>query len=85
MYSVYSTIYEPITRIYDKPHSDSASVLPVHSYIFFNIVPTIVDIIIAIVYLSMAFNVYFGLICFVTMALYLVATIFVTEWRTKYR
>ena len=55
------------------------------SYIFFNILPTIVDIVIAIIYLSTTFNLWFGLICFVTMALYLVATIVVTEWRTKYR
>ena len=55
------------------------------SYIFFNIIPTIIDIIIAIVYLSYSFNLWFGLICFITMAVYLVATIVVTEWRTKYR
>ena len=75
------------------------------SYLVFNILPTIVDIVIAIIYFTTTFNVWFGLIVFVTMALYLskrlqsylltvvkkrtvsilAATIFVTEWRTKFR
>ncbi|XP_070564941.1 ATP-binding cassette sub-family B member 6-like [Ptychodera flava] len=55
------------------------------NYVLFNIVPTIVDIIIAIIYFTTAFNIYFGLIVFIAMALYLGATIFITEWRTKFR
>ena len=41
------------------------------SYIVFQIFPTIADIIIAIVYFVTAFNYLFGLIVFVSMALYL--------------
>jgi len=71
-----------VLRIMDRGTNSMNTLL---SYIFFNILPTIVDIVIAIIYLSTTFNLWFGLICFVTMALYLVATIVVTEWRTKYR
>ncbi|XP_077870549.1 ATP-binding cassette sub-family B member 6-like [Saccoglossus kowalevskii] len=55
------------------------------SYVLFNIVPTIVDIIIAIIYFGSAFNMYFALIVFVAMFLYLGITIYITEWRTKFR
>ncbi|XP_078491285.1 ATP-binding cassette sub-family B member 6 [Ciona intestinalis] len=55
------------------------------SYIVFNIIPTICDIMIAIVYFITAFNAWFGLIVFICLALYLVATIIITEWRTKFR
>ena len=46
------------------------------SYIVFNIVPTIIDIIIAIAYFTATFNFWFGLIVLVTMALYLCKTAF---------
>ncbi|XP_078259374.1 ATP-binding cassette sub-family B member 6 [Rhinoraja longicauda] len=55
------------------------------SYIIFNIVPTIADIVIAIIYFSTYFNAWFGLIVFICMVLYLTTTILITEWRTKYR
>lgn len=41
------------------------------SYILFNIVPTIADIIIAVIFFFSTFNFYFGAIVLVTMALYL--------------
>nr|CAG4645401.1 EOG090X02PU [Lynceus sp. MCZ IZ 141354] len=55
------------------------------SYLLFNILPTIVDIIVAIVYFAAAFNGWFSLIVFLTMAIYMVFTVLVTEWRTKYK
>uniref|UniRef100_UPI00358F1561 ATP-binding cassette sub-family B member 6 isoform X1 n=2 Tax=Myxine glutinosa TaxID=7769 RepID=UPI00358F1561 len=55
------------------------------SYIVFSIFPTIADISIAIIYFISAFNAWFGLIVFVCMLLYIVVTIAITEWRTKYR
>lgn len=55
------------------------------SYLLFNIFPTIADILIAIVYFATAFNPWFSLIVFVTMAVYMAGTIAVTEWRTKYK
>lgn len=41
------------------------------SYILFSITPTIVDIIVAIVYFISQFNAWFGLIVFSTMVLYI--------------
>ena len=46
-----------------------------HSYLLFNILPTFVDIGVAIVYFIFAFNGWFGLIVFVTMVLYVGETI----------
>ncbi|CAK8695552.1 unnamed protein product [Clavelina lepadiformis] len=55
------------------------------SYIVFSILPTICDIVIAIVYFVTSFNAWFGLIVLICLALYLAATIYITEWRTKFR
>ena len=55
------------------------------SYIIFSIVPTFADIGVAIVYFVIAFDAWFGLIVFIIMLIYLLATIGITEWRTKYR
>ncbi len=55
------------------------------NYFVFNIIPTFVDIGIAIIYFTAEFNAWFGLIVFITMALYLTLTFVVTEWRTKFR
>ncbi|XP_056319073.1 ATP-binding cassette sub-family B member 6 isoform X2 [Danio aesculapii] len=71
-----------VLRSIDRGTSSINSLL---SYIVFSIFPTIADIVIAIVYFISNFNAWFGLIVFVCMALYLTLTIFITEWRTKYR
>ncbi|KAK0074926.1 hypothetical protein PV325_007636 [Microctonus aethiopoides] len=55
------------------------------NYILFSIAPTIVDILVAVVFFVSAFNRWFGLIVFTTMVLYIGATIGVTEWRTKFQ
>merc|ERR1719513_426675 len=71
-----------VLRIMDRGTNSINGLL---SYIVFSIAPTIIDIIVAIIYFTVAFNVWFGLVVFVTMALYLTATILMTEWRTKFR
>ncbi|XP_063624102.1 ATP-binding cassette sub-family B member 6 isoform X1 [Cydia splendana] len=71
-----------VLRVMDRGTDSIDNLL---SYILFQITPTIVDIVIAIVYFVTIFNAWFGLIVFVTMALYIFATIWVTEWRTKYQ
>ncbi|XP_071418132.1 ATP-binding cassette sub-family B member 6 isoform X2 [Pithys albifrons albifrons] len=71
-----------VLRSVDRGTSSINSLL---SYIVFSIVPTIADIIIGIVYFTSVFSAWFGLIIFVCMSLYLTLTIFITEWRTKYR
>ncbi|KAL7063931.1 hypothetical protein AAHC03_05000 [Spirometra sp. Aus1] len=69
-------------RIVDRGTSSVSNIL---NYLLFNIIPTIVDIIVGIVYFITAFNFWYGLIVFVTMLAYLVGTVFITEWRTKFR
>ncbi|XP_063017996.1 ATP-binding cassette sub-family B member 6 [Melospiza melodia melodia] len=71
-----------VLRSVDRGTSSINSLL---SYIIFSIVPTIADIVISIVYFTSVFSAWFGLIIFVCMSLYLTLTIFITEWRTKYR
>ncbi|XP_044526694.1 ATP-binding cassette sub-family B member 6 isoform X2 [Gracilinanus agilis] len=71
-----------VLRIVDR---GTASVTGLLSYLIFNILPTLADIIIGIIYFSMFFNAWFGLIVFICMTLYLTLTILVTEWRTKFR
>ncbi|KAK4322985.1 hypothetical protein Pmani_006291 [Petrolisthes manimaculis] len=71
-----------VLRVMDRGTNSINTLL---SYIIFNILPTVVDIVVAVVYFTAAFNYWFGIIVFVTMASYLAMTIAVTEWRTKYR
>ncbi|XP_043280295.1 ATP-binding cassette sub-family B member 6 [Venturia canescens] len=71
-----------VLRIMDRGTDSINSLL---NYILFSIVPTIVDIIIAVIFFVSAFNKWFGLIVFSTMVLYIAATITVTEWRTKFQ
>ncbi|XP_076463743.1 ATP-binding cassette sub-family B member 6-like [Babylonia areolata] len=71
-----------VLRVVDRGTNSINNLL---SYIVFQIFPTIADIVIAIVYFITAFNYLFGLIVFASMALYLSLTVFITEWRTKYR
>ncbi|KAK1124402.1 hypothetical protein K0M31_006762 [Melipona bicolor] len=71
-----------VLRVMDR---GTDSVNNLFNYILFSIIPTIVDIIVAVAFFVVAFNKWFGLIVFLTMSLYIAATIFVTEWRTKYQ
>eukprot|EP00731_Ephydatia_muelleri_P022195 Em0014g786a len=63
----------------------TSSVNSLLNYILFSVGPTFVDIGIGVVYFVVAFDAWFGLIVFVTMAVYVLGTIHITEWRTKYR
>lgn len=71
-----------ILRVQDRGVSSIVSLL---SSILFNIVPTLVDIFVACAYFTMQFDMAFGFIVFVTMSLYIGATIVLTDWRTQYR
>lgn len=48
------------------------------SYLVFNVIPTLADIVIGIIYFSMFFNAWFGLIVFLCMSLYLSECCWVT-------
>ncbi|KAI2474119.1 ATP binding cassette (ABC) transporter subfamily B member [Diabrotica virgifera virgifera] len=71
-----------VLRVMDRGTDSINNLL---NFLIFSILPTIVDITIAVIYFVSAFNVWFGLIVFTTMVLYIVLTIIITEWRTKYR
>ncbi|CAG8628574.1 11176_t:CDS:10, partial [Paraglomus occultum] len=62
-----------------------ASIVSILSSMLFQVAPTLADIGIAIAYFSVAFDRLFGIIVLVTMSLYIVATIILTDWRTTYR
>ncbi|VDN41733.1 unnamed protein product [Dibothriocephalus latus] len=55
-------------RIVDRGTSSVSNIL---NYLLFNIIPTIVDIIVGIIYFITAFNFWYGLIVFITMLAYL--------------
>ncbi|KAK5638748.1 hypothetical protein RI129_013043 [Pyrocoelia pectoralis] len=71
-----------VLRVMDRGTDSINNLL---NYIIFSITPTIADIIIAVIYFVSVFNGWFGLIVFVTMLLYIIITIVVTEWRTKFQ
>ncbi|KAL0103387.1 hypothetical protein PUN28_017568 [Cardiocondyla obscurior] len=71
-----------VLRVMDRGTDSINNLL---NYILFSIFPTIVDIIVAVLFFVSAFNKWFGLIVFITMILYIAATIMVTEWRTKFQ
>lgn len=71
-----------VLRVMDRGTESINNLL---NYILFSIMPTIVDILVAVGYFISAFNGWFGLIVFTTMSLYIVATVVVTEWRTKFQ
>lgn len=57
-----------VLRVMDRGTDSINNLL---NYILFSIVPTIVDIFIAVIFFISAFNAWFGLIVFVTMVLYI--------------
>lgn len=71
-----------VLRIMDRGTDSLQNLL---NYVLFNIAPTLIDILIGIIYFASAFNGYFALIVTATMVLYLGSTVVITEWRTKYR
>lgn len=71
-----------VLRVMDRGTDSINNLL---NYILFSIIPTIVDIIVAIVFFISTFNKWFGLIVFITMSFYIAATIMVTEWRVKFQ
>ena len=71
-----------VLRVMDRGTASIGSLL---SYLAFNILPVFVDIAIAVVYFIVTYDWAIGLIVFFTMALYIVCTIWITEWRTKFR
>ncbi|KAH7041634.1 P-loop containing nucleoside triphosphate hydrolase protein [Linnemannia elongata] len=71
-----------LLRIQDRGVSSIVTLL---STLLFNILPCLVDIAVACIILTYAFDIYFGIIVGVTMICYIYVTILMTDWRTRYR
>ncbi len=55
------------------------------NFTLFNIVPTLLEIVLVAVILLKKYNVWFAIITFVTLAIYIAFTLFITEWRMVVR
>ena len=55
------------------------------SYSLFSIVPTLIEVVLVLTILGWKFDAWFAWITLIALALYIVFTVSVTEWRTKYR
>ncbi len=71
-----------VTRVIERGIRAIQSVL---SFMLFNIIPTLLEILMVTVILYFKFGIYFAAITFVTVGLYVYFTFAITNWRTKYR
>ena len=71
-----------VMRVMDRGTGSLQSIL---STVLFNIVPQMFDILAACVYIASALEPWIAIIMFITLSSYLPLTIFLTEWRTRYR
>jgi ATP-binding cassette, subfamily B, heavy metal transporter len=55
------------------------------SYTLYSILPTLLEIALVLAYLIWQYDIWFALITIAALALYILWTIFVTEWRTSFR
>lgn len=63
----------------------TAAIRTVLSFMLFNIIPTLLEILLVTVVLYKTFNWKYALVTFVTVALYIYFTFTITNWRTKFR
>ncbi len=61
------------------------SVSSLMNYMVFSILPTLVEIVLVAIILLSRYDVWFAVVTFVSVAIYIVFTMTVTEWRMKYR
>ncbi|KAJ1511889.1 Homocysteine S-methyltransferase 1 [Coelomomyces lativittatus] len=71
-----------LLRILDRGTSSIVNLLQM---LLFTLFPVVMDILIAIIYFIAQFDVFFGVIVLITMGSYILLTVALTEWRTKYR
>ena len=55
------------------------------SYTLFSILPTLVEISLVLGYLSLQYDIWFSVITITALSIYILFTVFVTEWRTNFR
>ncbi|KAJ1648252.1 ATP-binding cassette-type vacuolar membrane transporter Hmt1 [Coemansia asiatica] len=71
-----------ILRVQDR---GVVSVVSLLSSVVFNVIPTFIDIILACYFFSVMFDLYFGTIVLTTMSSFMITTICLAGWRTRYR
>ncbi|KAJ3332124.1 Homocysteine S-methyltransferase 1 [Blyttiomyces sp. JEL0837] len=71
-----------VLRVMDRGTSSISSLI---SALLFNIVPVFIDIGVAVIWFIYQFDVATGVIVLITMVLYILFTVLITEWRTKFR
>ena len=55
------------------------------SYSLYSVVPTLIEVVLVLSILAVQFDMWFAVITLLALALYIVFTVSVTEWRTQYR
>ena len=55
------------------------------NFMLFNVIPTLLEIILVCAIMWGLFNIWYALVTFITVGIYIFWTIAVTEWRLKYR
>ena len=71
-----------VMRVMDRGTYSIQSIL---STVIFSIAPQMLDILLACVYIASVLEPWIAIIMFVTLASYLPLTIYLTEWRTRFR
>ncbi|RJX33581.1 MAG: ABC transporter ATP-binding protein/permease [Oxalobacter sp.] len=63
----------------------SRGILSLITYTLYNILPTLVEVALVLGYLLWAYDIWFSVIAAATLAVYVIFTIMVTDWRTHFR
>ena len=71
-----------MTRDIDR---GSRGILSLVTYTLYNILPTLVEVVLVLGYLLWQYDMWFSIIAAATLAVYVVFTVMVTDWRTQFR
>ncbi|KAL7071190.1 hypothetical protein ACQ4LE_009072 [Meloidogyne hapla] len=71
-----------VLRIMEKGVDSMNTLL---NYVLFNVLPSLLDIILASIFFFTNFNIYFGFLVLFTMIIYLISTVIISEWRISHR
>ncbi|KAF9911903.1 Homocysteine S-methyltransferase 1 [Linnemannia zychae] len=71
-----------LLRILDR---GTSSIVTLLSTVLFQLVPVVLDVLIAVVLMCIGWSWKYALIVFITIVAYIIVTVMVTEWRTQFR
>ncbi|KAG0281424.1 Homocysteine S-methyltransferase 1 [Linnemannia exigua] len=71
-----------LLRILDR---GTSSIVTLLSTVLFQLVPVVLDVLIAVVLLCVVWSWKYAVIVFITIVAYIIVTVMVTEWRTQFR